>query len=160
MLELLTPCCKYALPLLIHSNTDYYSNNKWQVMCYFEITHIMVHIMSSETRAMCCFTLTNARKCLHLWIKYSPRILTCKCALCKSIRVWPHHRHPKPLLAPAWITALPSVRLDASFWKESVDFVQSCKLVVPLPWSIWGSGWGSSPRCCSLEVQSEAYWVQ
>lgn len=87
-------------------------------MCYFEIAHIMVHIMSSETRAMCCFTLTNARKCLHLWIKYSPCILTFKCALCKSFRMWPHHRHPKPLSPPAWITALPSVTLVASFWKS------------------------------------------
>lgn len=69
-------------------------------MCYFEITHIMVHIMSSETRAMCCFTLTNATKCLHLWIKYSPRNSTFKSALCKRIRMWPHHRHPKPLSPP------------------------------------------------------------
>lgn len=79
---------KYALLLLIHSNTDYYSNNKWQAMCYFEITHIMVHIMSSETQAMCYFTLTNAPKCLHLWIKYSPCNSTFKCALCNSVRTW------------------------------------------------------------------------
>lgn len=98
-------------------------------MCYFEITHIMVHIMSSETRAMCCFTLTNATKCLHLWIKYSPRNSTFKCALCKSIKIWPRHRHPKPLSPPAWITALPSVTLVPSFWKK-----HQWTLISPLNW--------------------------
>lgn len=81
LLELLFPWCKYSLPLLIYSNTDYYSNNKWQGLCYFEITHIMVHIMSSETQAMCYFILTSALKCLLLWIKISACKLTLKCTL-------------------------------------------------------------------------------
>lgn len=85
LLELLFPWCKYSLSLLIYSNTGYYSNNKWQALCYFEITHIMVHIMSSETQVMCYFILTNAPKCLLLWIKISACKLTLKCTLCNSI---------------------------------------------------------------------------